>query len=293
MDRRIWIAAASLAAVGACDCPDKRTVTYTSTTCDEATRMCTTEDVTEDLCPCPEEIAHLCQYQGRPTCSGSISGVGEWVANQPTEDRHVIDGRFTGSEWDGTTRLEGLFTDVYMDYRNGRLYFLNDWRANDEGIRPDCFNYFQIRMGLEWIDLKVYGDGHVVVTRDGVDVSENAQGAYGFEPSPRRPDPHTIYEFSLAAEAGLIDVCCFDPLTESSCDELAHEPMVVSIDATGSAPRVQRNVPEGSVPRLDEDAPCGDGQGICKDGLSCVPVADGYACVAPEPAVLPPFDPPD
>ncbi|HJL15626.1 MAG TPA: hypothetical protein RMH99_08225 [Sandaracinaceae bacterium LLY-WYZ-13_1] len=254
-------------ALTACEdrCPDGSTpVEGRRTMCDEETRMCTTETV--DVCPC-DPGAMICE--GSTGECDPISGVGEWLSQTPTEDLHEVDGRFTGDEWAETTRLEGLFTDVYMDYRGGRLYFLNDWRANDEGITPDCFNYFQIRFGEDWLDLRVYGDGHVEVTKNDRPVEIAASGAYGFGPSPTQAEPHTIYEFSLELEASQIDVCCFDPLTESTCDELAHEPAVMSLRVEGDAVRVRRGIVPGTVPRLPEGAACGNGEGICEDGLTC------------------------
>ena len=191
------------------------------------------------------------------------------VRSGPGDAPVTVDGRFTGDEWAGAVRLEGLFTDVYVDYRDGRLYFLNDWRANSEGIRRDCFNYFQVRIGEEWIDLRVYGDGRVEATRDGAPAPLSASGAYGFGRSPGNPEPHTIYEFSLAVRGGQFDVCCFDPLTRASCDELAHEPAVISLSRQGSELRVRRSIVPGTVQRLAEGEACGAGEGICEDGLTC------------------------
>lgn len=281
--------ATAFAFLAACTCPDGRSpITYDSYTCDEVARTCTSEQVT--VCPCSRP---RCPLLPRSECRG-ITGVAEWVAQRPTENRHVIDGAFTGSEWEGATRLAGLFTDVYMDYRDGRLYFLNDWRSNDEGIRPDCFNYFQIRVAQDWIDLRVYGDGHVEVRRNDTEVDLLALGAYGLGPSPTWPVPHTIYELSLAIEAEQIDVCCFDPLTESTCDVLAREPTVVSLRRSGSGIQVTRQV-EADVRRLSAGERCGDGQGVCADSLHCVHRSEGARCAStpdagPPDGGLPSFD---
>lgn len=293
---RTMVAGTLLVVLGGCDCPNPITVTNVITSCDERTRTCTTSDETLTYCPCEgAECGGDPHFVHENPCE-PLSGLGEWVENEPSPNLHVIDGAFTGQEWQSTTRLEGLFTDVYLDYREGRLYFLNDWRSNDEGIRPDCFNLFKIRVGEDWIDLRVYGSGEVAVTRNGFDISDNVTGAYGFGPSPEQAIPHTIWEFSLRVEPTQIDICCFDPLTESSCEELAHEPMIVSIDASGSGPRIRRSVPEGSVTRLEEGAACGAREGICEDGLTCMAVdTGGSRCAspaAPPPLPVDPEEPP-
>lgn len=248
-------------------CPDGTAPRESSRlVCDDETRQCVTE--TTRSCPCVPGLATDCQADDSGRCDPT-RGAGLWEA-QPRSDAPVtVDGRFTGDEWAGAVRLEGLFTDVYVDYRDGRLYFLNDWRANSEGIRRDCFNYFQVRIGEEWIDLRVYGDGRVEATRDGAPAPLSASGAYGFGRSPGNPEPHTIYEFSLAVRGGQFDVCCFDPLTRASCDELAHEPAVISLSRYGSELRVRRSIVPGTVQRLAEGEACGAGEGICEDGLTC------------------------
>jgi hypothetical protein len=218
-------------------------------------------------------------------CLPALSGTGTWEAQASSDVPHVVDGRFTGAEWEHTTKLEGLFTDVYMDYRDGRLYFLNDWRANQQGIRSDCYNYFQVRVGTEWIDLRVFGDGQVEVRRAEVPVSIGAEGAYGFGPSPGYAQPHTIYEFSLPVDIPDIVVCCLDPLLESSCERLTQEPMALSLRVSGGAMQVRRQIVAGSVSRLSAAATCGSQEGICADGLHCDP--DRHVCDVPTP---PPVD---
>lgn len=253
------------------ECPDgSRPVTQTRVVCDEETRECV--ETSEQVCPCsgPDCDRGSCHVQ---------DAEGRW-REQTSSDQHVVDGQFTGDEWRDAERLEGLFTDVYVDYHEGRLYFLNDWRANVEGIRPDCFNYFQIRVGETWFDLRVYGDGHVEVERNGEPASVGAEGAYGFGPSPTQARPHTIYEFSLPVTGNRVDVCCFDPLTRANCDMLAHEPAIISISARAGQTRVRRAIVDGSVNRLSVGEACGDGQGICADGLTC----EGRVCAGrPEP----------
>jgi hypothetical protein len=252
--------------------------------CDDRTRECATTTV--ESCECDPQVGSCPPGHATPAvCLPALSGTGDWEAQATSSVPHVVDGAFTGTEWDHATTLEGLFTDVYMDYRDGRLYFLNDWRANQEGIRSDCFNYFQVRIGGEWIDLRVYGDGQVQVRRGDMPVAIGADGAYGFGPSPDQAEPHTIYEFSLAVDVPDIVVCCIDPLVESSCERLTREPMAVSLRVSGGAMQVRRQVAAGWVARLGTGARCGSQEGICEDGLHCD--EDSHVCTSP---TSPPVD---
>ncbi len=258
-------------ALAACTnrCPRGETLTsYTETTCDDRTRQCV--ETTYEQCACDPHVARCPSIDAAPVrCRPALSGTGAWEAQAASDVPHVVDGRFSGGEWDDATRLEGLFTDVYMDYQGGRLYFLNDWRANQQGIRDDCSNYFQVRIGADWIDLRVFGDGRVEVRRDEVPVPIRAEGAYAFAPSPDYPQPHTIYEFSLVVDVPDVVICCLDPLLEASCQQLTEEPMAVSLRVSGGATQVRRQIVAGSVSRLGADAACGSQQGICADGLAC------------------------
>lgn len=208
------------------------------------------------------------------------SGVGDWEAQPADENIHVVDGQFGREEWASAVPLEGVLTDVYMHVQNGRLYFLNDWRRNTEGIRPDCNNYFRFSLPSGRIDLRVFGDGRVEVTRGGELIEVGAEGAYGFGPSPAYPLSHTIYEFSLPLEDEELDICCFDPVSLSTCEDHEREPMVVSVQRSGGSGtvRVRRQIPP-DVTRLGDGDSCGEGQGICEDGFRCI----GRACVRSTP----------
>jgi len=214
-------------------------------------------------------------------CSALAQSMAAGAASEPQAPAaagHVIDGQFTGSEWDNAVRLEGVLTDVFVDYADGVLYFLNDWRANVQGIRPDCFNEFHLAVAGQLLTLKVHGDGRVTV--DGASVE--AQGAYGFGPSPLWEAPHTIFEFSVSVPEGPVAVCCMDPTTMSTCDQLVEEGVLFAIEA-GSTVKVGRVVGE-SVTILAEGASCGAGQGVCAFGFTCTPQAGGGAtCVGAGP----------
>lgn len=247
--------------------------------CDETTRIC--KFYQSSSCPC-EDCPPVRPERGGPSDCEGLPGVAEYVSQMPLPNQHVVDGRFGEGEWDGAEELEGLFTNVFLDFRDGRLYVLNDWRRNHEGIRPDCFNLFTLRVGLDFIDMRVFGDGHVEVLRNGEAVDLGAEGAYGFHSSADDAEPHSIYEFSLPVSVRDIDICCFDPISESTCEELAHEPIVVSIrPGSGDGIRVGRQVPD-DVPSLGDGDACGHGEGICGPGLHC----ESWACVNASP-VLP------
>lgn len=271
---------ASLTLVACSPCPrGEHLITYTTTQCNDYTRECV--DTRHEECACDRAVRSCPHADAGPpvVCLPALTGTGDWKTQLVSTVPHVVDGRFTGAEWDHATKLEGLFTDVYMDYRDGRLYFLNDWRANGEGIRPDCFNYFQVRVGTDWIDLRVFGDGHVEVHRAGAPVAIAAAGAYGLGPSPNYPQPHTIYEFSLPVDLPDIVVCCIDPLFESTCGQLTEEPMAVSLRVSGGVMQVRRQIVAGAVARLGAEAACGSQQGICADGLECN--GDRHVCALP------------
>jgi hypothetical protein len=186
----------------------------------------------------------------------------------------VIDGRFTGDEWARAIRLEGLLTDVYLDYQAPYLFMLNDWRVNREGIRPACYNEFRLTIGCDSVDLKVYGDGHAEVTG-----ATEVAGGYSVSYSPAWPIPHTIWEFQLAVNVGDIEVDCLDPVTLSTCEELTQEPVrfLATPSATGRGLSVARLVP-ASVPLLPQGASCGTGAGVCATGLSCTPSSEVATC---------------
>jgi len=200
--------------------------------------------------------------------------------NQPSSAQvHVIDGQFGAGEWDGVIPLEGVLTDVYLEYQAPFLYVLNDWRGNVEGIRPDCYNEFRLTVGSGGVVLRVFGDSHVTVSGAELD----AKGAYAFTASPRWSTPHTIYEFRVAVPgAGTISVCCLDPVSASTCDHLVKEPVVFAISYGLSSTTVARD-PEEDVRELDEGAACGGGEGICREGLSCHQVGGAAACVPQTP----------
>ena len=180
-----------------------------------------------------------------------------------------MDGEFTGAEWDNIVPLEGVLTDLYLDYRDGYLYAMNDWRVNREGVEPDCFNRFNLTLKSEGpaesIEVRVYGDGRVEVERDGA--TTEAQGAYGFGPGPRYEHDHTRFEFRIRIAEGDLAMCLADPVARSTCQELTAEP-VTFLMRLADQPRAGRRF--NGARQLSRGMPCGDGSGACADGLQCL-----------------------
>jgi hypothetical protein len=217
-----------------------------------------------------------------PVCSATPSGgrFSGWVT-QVVTGTHVVDGRFGPDEWAGATRLEGVLTDVYLDYRDGYLYVLNDWRAGAGDIRTDCFNRFDATVGRTNVEIRVYGDDHIEV--DGLERDGN--GAYGYGTSPTWDTPHTIYEFRLAVPDGPIAICCLDPTTSSTCEELATEPVHFSLEVVAGGVRVARGLPS-AVRELGPGASCGRGEGVCGRGMRCDLATTGVrVCTSTTPAL--------
>jgi len=165
-----------------------------------------------------------------------------------------------------------------MDYADGRLHFLNDWRANTEGIDPACFNHFVLTFNDTTLELNVYGDGRVTVLEDGEPRTDVAAGAYGFGASPSWSDPHTIYEFSLKMDPAVVNVCCTDPISMNNCNVLTAEPVVMSLDATGPVVRVGRSVPPDVI-RVPIGSSCAMGAGLCEESARCEKSDTDAICV--------------
>ena len=136
---------------------------------------------------------------------------------------YTIDGLFTGYptyvdptstpaspmprspfEWESIPPIAGQFTRMYADACatpwGNELYFANDWVTNDVGpIDALCYNRFDFfdEASHDAIEVRVYGDQHIVISKNGVDVTADAAGAAGFASSPNLARPHTIFEFSM------------------------------------------------------------------------------------------------
>lgn len=182
---------------------------------------------------------------------GGGDGLGRTIDCAP-----AIDGEFThlGDEECGALGFEewpvepvrGRFGDLYVEVRpGGELVVLNDWHLRDDApADPEMYNLFCLQTNIGLFEVRVFGDDRVEAWRDGERWTE-IEAAAGFAPSPLTPEPHSIFEFALAAlpetmvvyekdpSAGPIGVAAPDPsvrLAESgTCFE-------------GSAPEIPHNL---------------------------------------------------
>jgi hypothetical protein len=145
----------------------------------------------------------------------------------------VIDGDFTGTEWDGVTPARGRYSNLYARYCGGRLHILNDWvYATEQPANATCYNLFELFTGngAEHWGIYVYQDTArgVRVFRNGEDVSDSSLivhgGASGWGGSPLMSEPHTRYEFEISTTEGAWVLFLADPGPSSFC---TNDPMDV------------------------------------------------------------------
>ncbi len=152
------------------------------------------------------------------------------VVNPKSQYPHTVDGKFTdwtagksSYEWNDVVPAAGKYTYAYFDYDGEYLYILNDWHVNDvAALQADCYNHFKAWTGggTEQWDLKVYGDGHVEVLRNGASVTpegEGVMGALGFHESPLVAGNHTVFELRFPAAPGGFGVQLHDPGPSFDC----------------------------------------------------------------------------
>ena len=159
------------------------------------------------------------------------------IENPRSAHPHTADGRFTdwteGDEEDfeyfDVTAARGMYSYFYADYDGERLWLLNDWFYNGDDIEPDCYNQFGVWTGNgqdSW-DIRAYGDQHIEVRLNGALLAEDDErvsGGYGHVGSPNDPEPHTVYEISIATEPGSWGVQLHDPGPTFSCHQLETDP---------------------------------------------------------------------
>ena len=159
----------------------------------------------------------------------------------------TIDGRFTGwpedpdcLEWP-MCPLEGVYTDLYAAFYGDRLAVLDDWHVKDEAPIDDsqCNLFYLYSVGNgSMYEIRVYGDQRIEVRRNGgLYEPDELQGASSFGASPRRTEPHTMYEFAIQL-AGAAAA----PLVMSECDPPPDPPRDLS-SSTAFADRCSPSPP--------------------------------------------------
>jgi hypothetical protein len=166
----------------------------------------------------------------------TVMAAPEPIENPHSAYEHTADGEFTDweegadeFEYFDVTAAQGMYSHFYADYDGERLWLLNDWFYNGDDIDPDCYNQFGVWTGggtQRW-DIRAFGDQRIEVRLNGeLLASDDARvtGGYGHVGSPNDPDPHTVYEISIATEPGAWGVQLHDPGPTFSCHQLETDP---------------------------------------------------------------------
>lgn len=138
----------------------------------------------------------------------------------------AIDGIFTGWkqgapcwEWQTEPKVTGVNGIFHIDSSgSGELRFLNDWHLRKNPVCPNLYNRFLFSTadGAHGWEVRVFGDSHLTVLRDGVEFVGKAEAAYSFATSPDVAVPHAIFEFRLpGVELGDLHMLLADPIADS------------------------------------------------------------------------------
>ncbi len=153
-------------------------------------------------------------------------------APPPCDSPPTVDGRFTSwplcAEYPAV--LRGLFGDLHVAYREGRLFLLNDWHARIDGPTPASFyNLFRITTGggrQSW-EVRLHGDSTMEVHLDG-EPWRGAEGVASFAPSPTYDFDHTIYELAVDVLPGAVTLFRSAPCSGSR--PKTHTPEAALVD---------------------------------------------------------------
>lgn len=99
-------------------------------------------------------------------------------------------------EWSDITPQQGRYSKIYFDYVGTTFYVVNDWFANQDGMRPDEFNRFTFKIGTTPIEIRIYPDGGQVLGG----TLTNFKSATGWGKSPNLDTDHMIWEFQFDVE---------------------------------------------------------------------------------------------
>ena len=129
--------------------------------------------------------------------------------------------------------------------------------------------FLHIHAEVDQGDERLHVDARLVIA------GHDGEGATGFGPSPVWSQPHTIFEFRAAVPDGPISVGCMDPVSESTCGTLTCEGVVFAIQP--GSPTLVGRIVDTSIPQIAPGGACGEGQGLCMNGSTCVGTDMGNA----------------
>ena len=169
-----------------------------------------------------------------------------------------VDGQLTDVEWTGVLPASGRYSDMYAKYCNGTLHILNDWvHATGMPDNRTCYNLFELYTGngAEHWGIWVWQDPtrKPTVYRNGINVSDDTTivqaGEAGWGTSPRKAEPHAIYEFTISAMEGGFAMMFADPGPSSYCSLV---PNNVNEEAGSTpVPRIYPNPSSGRTVTVD------------------------------------------
>ena len=190
----------------------------------------------------------------------------------------VVDGQLTG--WPDCQEFEdapyeGIFGDLYIAYRQGRLHALNDWHLkNDAPADPDFYNLFELDCEAADFEIRVFGDQTITVWKDGALYDGAQRGGAWYGPSAGYYFDHTQYEFEVAIPEGRCHMkeadpgmCQRVPCGESPDEILVPEPTEfdLTLTPTGITVVVIPPEPDPPPPPPPPPDPCIERPWLCID----------------------------
>jgi len=149
---------------------------------------------------------------------GSALLEGSPISNPVSAYSHTVDGQFTGwtptattFEWFDITPVVGQYSKLYYDYVDNlsmsRFFVMNDWFVNTESnptTYPGDYNQFLITAGSDLYEIRVYGNGSLTLTKNGLADSTYYEGGFFFGTSPNSSTAHTMWEIAINLPPGTI-----------------------------------------------------------------------------------------
>ncbi len=189
------------------------------------------------------------------------------IDNPKSGYAHTADGQFTDwqkgksqdFEYFDVKPARGMYSYFYADHDGTRLWLLNDWFYDGDGIAPECYNQFGVWTGggsQRW-DIRAYGDQHVEVRLNGALLpadDKRVHGGYGRGPSPNLDEPHTIYEIAIQTAPGTWGVQLHDPGPTFGCEQLETDPITYEAMSTSSGSSIDPTSPPAAPAKPQQSA---------------------------------------